>query len=103
MLSAARLGRSAPAAAVYLTLRVQRDDETQKVGTAILTEVAQLAKFPVGQLETCRLIAEGYNMPRVAFALAMKNSYANYLFWCLIFGKQTAAAIACHLVLSWHR
>jgi hypothetical protein len=46
-------------AAVYLTLRGRRSDETEKISTAIVTEVAQLAKFPLEQLATCRRIYDG--------------------------------------------
>lgn len=59
------VGALGAAAAVYLTLKIQRDDETEKVCTAIITEIAQLSRFPLEQLATCRAITAGrYNFPR---------------------------------------
>jgi hypothetical protein len=53
------------ALAVYLTLRGQRQDEAEKISTGIVMEVAQLAKFPLEQLATCRLIHEEGCLPHV--------------------------------------
>lgn len=39
------VGALGAAFAVYLTLRGQRDDETEKICTAIITEIAQLSRF----------------------------------------------------------
>jgi hypothetical protein len=50
------MGALGAALAVYLTLRGQREDEAEKISTAIIMEVAQLAKFPKEQLVTCRAI-----------------------------------------------
>lgn len=67
------IGALGAAAAVYLTLKVQRDDETEKVCTAIVTEIAQLAKFPVGQLEICRVITQGLQVPRTGLTHFMQT------------------------------
>jgi hypothetical protein len=53
------IGASGAAAAVYLTLKLQRDDETEKVSRAVLMEIAQLSKFPSGQLDNCIMIYLG--------------------------------------------
>jgi len=59
------IGALGAALAVYLTLSGQRKDETEKIATAIVTEIAQLARFPVEQLA---LVTEVYagrlNVPR---------------------------------------
>jgi hypothetical protein len=52
-------GALGAAAAVYLTLTLQRDDETLKVHRAIAMEIATLSKFPSGQLDTCVMIYTG--------------------------------------------
>lgn len=53
------IGALGAAAAVYLTLKAQRDDETEKVSAAVLREVAELSKSPVGQLGACCAIQQG--------------------------------------------
>jgi hypothetical protein len=53
------LGALGAALAVYLTLRGQREDETEKICTAIVAEIAQLSRFPYEQLAMCRAIAQG--------------------------------------------
>jgi hypothetical protein len=53
------MGAMGAAVAVYLTLQLQRDDETEKISTAIITEIAQLARFPCEQLTLCRAIYAG--------------------------------------------
>jgi hypothetical protein len=53
------IGALGAALAVYLALRGQQADETEKISTAITMEVAQLVKFLLGQLETCRAIYQG--------------------------------------------
>src|SRR5690348_13086787 len=59
------IGALGAAAAVYLTLRVQRDEEISKVTRAVVMEIAQLSKFPSGQLDTCVLIYQGnFKSPR---------------------------------------
>ncbi len=59
------VGALGAALAVYLTLKVQREDETEKICTAIITEIAQLSRFPCEQLATCRAITQGrFNFPR---------------------------------------
>jgi hypothetical protein len=67
------IGALGAAAAVYLTLKVQRDDETEKVCTAIITEIAQFAKFPAGQLETCRVVTQGLQLPRAGLGSFMQT------------------------------
>ena len=47
------IGAMGAAVAVYLTLQLQRDDETEKISTAIITEIAQLTKFPCERLALC--------------------------------------------------
>lgn len=44
------IGALGSAAAVYLMLRAQRKDETEKASAAILREVTELCKAPIGQL-----------------------------------------------------
>ena len=53
------IGAGGAAAAVYLTLRIQREDESKKATEAILSEIAELAKFPIGQLGACGKAASG--------------------------------------------
>jgi len=53
------IGALGAALAVYLTLTIQRKDETKKIRTAIITEIAQLARFQLEQLATCQAIYEG--------------------------------------------
>lgn len=69
------IGALGAALAVYLTLTLQRDDETQKVGRAIVMEVAHLSKFPSGQLDNCVLIASGRfsDCPRAKLASMMNT------------------------------
>jgi len=51
--------------AVYLTLRKQRRDETEKVSSAVATEVTALAKYVMGAVEICIDIAKGgRNVPQ---------------------------------------
>jgi hypothetical protein len=52
------IGALGAAFAVYWTLTSQREDETEKICTAIITEISQLAKFPLEQLATCQAITE---------------------------------------------
>jgi hypothetical protein len=44
------IGALGSAAAVYLMLKAQRNDEMEKTSAAVLREVAELCKSPVGQL-----------------------------------------------------
>jgi hypothetical protein len=68
------IGALGAALAVYLTLKGQRDDETDKVCTAIITEISQLAKFPCEQLATCQAIHEGlFHFPREKLSLIMQT------------------------------
>jgi hypothetical protein len=68
------IGALGAAAAVYLTLKVQRDDETEKVCTAIITEIAQLSRFPLEQLAFCRAIMEGRrDIPRLHLRTVMQT------------------------------
>jgi len=50
------IGALGAAVAVYLTITGQQKDETEKICTAITIEIAQLARFPLGQLELCHAI-----------------------------------------------
>jgi len=45
-----RFGAFGSAAAVYLMLRAQREEETDKASAAILRDVTELCKAPIGQL-----------------------------------------------------
>jgi hypothetical protein len=47
------IGAFGSAAAIYIMLQGQRDDEIEKVSAAVLREVAELCKQPVGQLGAC--------------------------------------------------
>jgi hypothetical protein len=53
------IGAFGSAAAVFIMLRRQRTDEIEKVSAAILREVAELCKSPIGQLTVCAKIAQG--------------------------------------------
>jgi hypothetical protein len=53
------IGAAGAALAVYLTLKGQRDDESASTISAILSEVAELSKFPVGQLGFCGQVQIG--------------------------------------------
>ena len=44
------IGAFGSAAAVYLMLRAQREEETDKASAAILRDVTELCKAPIGQL-----------------------------------------------------
>ncbi len=68
------IGALGAALAVYLTLRGQREDEAEKISTAIIVEVAQLAKFPIEQLATCRSIYSGnFSPPREQLLTLMQT------------------------------
>jgi hypothetical protein len=43
----------------WVLLKLQRDDETEKVSRAVVMEIAQLSKFPSGQLDNCVMIYSG--------------------------------------------
>ena len=59
------IGALGSAAAVYIMLSLQRAEESEKVSAAVLNEVAELSKFPVGQLEVCELIQSGkFSFPK---------------------------------------
>src|SRR5712691_4524410 len=47
-------------------LRGQREEETEKTSAAILSEVAELCKSPIGQLTVCIQIQTGTITPKVA-------------------------------------
>jgi len=72
-LAGGAIGALGAAAAVYLTLTVQRRDETAKILLAIAMEVAQLAKFPRDQLDNCISIYTGQfsGCTRAAFPAMM--------------------------------
>jgi Co/Zn/Cd efflux system component len=53
------IGALGSAAAVYLMLRGQREDETEKTSAAVLREIAELCKSPMGQLTACAGIQTG--------------------------------------------
>jgi hypothetical protein len=53
------IGALGSAAAVYIMLRAQRNDEIAKVSDAVLSEVAELCKPPIGQLHACAQIQMG--------------------------------------------
>ena len=53
------IGALGSAAAVFIMLRAQRNDETEKVSDAVLSEVAELCKSPIGQLHACAQIQIG--------------------------------------------
>jgi hypothetical protein len=53
------IGALGSAAAVFLMLRRQRADEIEKVSAAVLSEVAELCKSPIGQLNACAQIQMG--------------------------------------------
>jgi len=59
------IGAVGAAAAVYIMLDRQRAEETEKVSSAVLSEVAQLCKFPIGQLGVCEMIQSGkFSFPK---------------------------------------
>ena len=53
------IGAAGAAVAVYLTLSGQREDESEKTSRAVLSEIAELVKFPIGQLGACGKIQTG--------------------------------------------
>ena len=57
------IGALGSAAAVFLMLRAQRNDEIAKVSDAVLSEVVELCKSPIGQLNACAQIQLGYLHP----------------------------------------
>jgi hypothetical protein len=58
------IGALGSAAAVYLMLQGQRDDESEKVSAAVFCEITELCKSPVGQLGACAAIHSGQFRPR---------------------------------------
>ena len=68
------IGALGAAFAVYWTLRYQREDETEKICTAIVTEISQLSRFPLEQLALCRAICEGRRqVPRIDLPIVMQT------------------------------
>jgi hypothetical protein len=65
------IGAMGAALAVYLTLRGQREEEISKVSSAVLSEIAELCKSPMGQLGACLEIQRG---------MAVPSSHLKYLF-----------------------
>jgi len=53
------IGAAGAVWAVYLTLGRQRKEETEKVSSAVATEVTALAKYVMGAVEICIEIAKG--------------------------------------------
>jgi hypothetical protein len=53
------IGALGSAAAVYIMLKRQRDEEAEKVSAAVLREVVELSKSPIGQLGACAGIQTG--------------------------------------------
>src|SRR5215467_10155707 len=53
------IGALGSAAAVYIMLKGQREEEIEKVSAAVLREVAELCKQPIGQLGACAGIHTG--------------------------------------------
>jgi hypothetical protein len=53
------IGALGSAAAVYIMLKGQRDEEAEKVSAAVLREVVELSKSPIGQLGACAGIQTG--------------------------------------------
>lgn len=53
------VGAAGSALAVFMTLDLQKRDEIEKVNAAILTEVAEQARFAIGHLGACALIQNG--------------------------------------------
>jgi hypothetical protein len=66
------IGAMGAGLAVYLTLRGQRQEEIEKVSSAILSEISELCKAPMGQLGACLLIQTG--------ELRVPTSHIKYLF-----------------------
>jgi hypothetical protein len=60
------IGALGSAAAVYLMLGKQRADEQDRVSAAVLREVAELCKAPIGHLTMCAQIATGQGQVPVA-------------------------------------
>lgn len=58
------IGALGSAAAVYIMLDRQREEESEKVSRAVLMEVAELCKFPIGQLNACEMILGGLSFPK---------------------------------------
>ena len=66
------IGAGGAAAAVYLTLAGMRADDTEIVSAAIMAEVAELCKFPIGQLGACFVIqAGGLDAPKTSLPALM--------------------------------
>jgi hypothetical protein len=57
------IGALGSAAAVFLMLRAQRHDEIERVSDAVLSEVVELCKSPIGQLNACAQIQLGTLSP----------------------------------------
>jgi hypothetical protein len=53
------IGAGGAAVAVYMMLAGQRADDTEIVSAAVLAEIAELCKFPIGQLGACFVIQGG--------------------------------------------
>jgi hypothetical protein len=53
------IGALGSAAAVYIMLKGQRDDEIEKISAAVLREITELCKSPIGQLTACAGIQTG--------------------------------------------
>jgi len=53
------IGAGGAAAAVYMMLAGQRADDTEIVSAAVLAEIVELCKFPIGQLGACFIIEKG--------------------------------------------
>jgi hypothetical protein len=66
------VGAMGAALAVYLTLRGQRQEEIAKVSSAVLSEISELCKAPMGQLGACFLIQTG--------ELRVPTAHIKYLF-----------------------
>ncbi len=68
------IGVFGSAAAVYLTLWSQRQDETDKVSNAIIREVMEFSRFAVGNLTTCEnLYKNVVQMPGTDLPAAMQT------------------------------
>ena len=60
------IGALGSAAAVFIMLRAQRADEIAKVSDAVLGEVVELCKSPIGQLNACAQIQLGVISPPIS-------------------------------------
>ncbi len=67
------IGAFGSAAAVYIMLNRQREEETEKVSRAVLMEVAELCKFPIGQLGACEMIQKGFSFPKADLPTLMET------------------------------